>query len=62
MNEEAICLTTTLRVIRVVVGGWNKGLVLSIQTRVLQDNDESLSPWHRDSYYEVVTLICYSTS
>ncbi len=33
----AICLTTTLLVIRVVVGGWKESLVLSIQIRVPRD-------------------------
>ncbi len=31
--NSTICLTTTLLVTRVVVGGWRKSLVLSIQIR-----------------------------
>ncbi len=32
--NEAICLTNTLLVIRIVVGSWKKSLVSSIQIRV----------------------------
>ncbi len=35
--NSTICLTTTLIVIHVVVGGWRKSLVLSIQIREPQD-------------------------
>ncbi len=37
------CLTTTLLIIRVVVGGWKKSLVLSIQIRVPQQFGHEVS-------------------